>query len=177
MPIIKDGSDEAFRRAKAGLGEPSSNQNNRPSFSLAKSATVQGAGRNASLYAKRLSEKQASMAGPGGADVRFGSPEIRNPLLNLINFYLPYDRRTLNQWIRYYDKFQPVVGNCMDLHGEFPISDFRFINLEDPQIQDFYDEFKERVSLVQWCFEVSREYELIGECFTFWRWEDRKSVV
>jgi len=127
--------------------------------------------------ATKALEKQATNIGQNfGADVRLSSPEIRNPLLNLVNFYLPYDRRTLNQWIRYYDKFQPVIGNCIDLHGEFPMSDFNFTNIDDSKVTQFYDDWKEDIDLVQWTFEISREYELIGETFTFWPWDEDTGV-
>lgn len=126
-------------------------------------------------YGERTMEKMAAFAGgggTGGANIATGSPEIRNPLLNLINFYLPYDRKTLNQWIRYYDRFQPYIGNCIDIHGEFPISDFHFKGITDPKVQQLFEEQKERANLVEFAFEASREYELIGEVFSFWRWDE-----
>jgi len=108
----------------------------------------------------------------GSTNVTYSSPEIRSPLLNLVNFYLPYDRRTLNQWIRYYDRFQPMIGNAIDMHGEFPISDFRLTEIEDDEILDFYEQQKERANLVGYCFETSREYELIGEASEFFPFDE-----
>jgi hypothetical protein len=114
----------------------------------------------------------SSSTGGSGADIRTTSPEIRNPLLNLINFYLPYDRKTLNQWIRYYARFDPYVGNCVDLHGEFPMSDFHFTGVSDKSVLEAYEEMKEETNMLQYCFEASREYELLGEVFSFWAWDE-----
>jgi len=128
------------------------------------------------LYSEGVLEKRANFGNAtGGANVATSSPEIRNPLLNLINFYLPYDRKTLNQWIRYYDRFQPYIGNCIDIHGEFPISDFHFTGITDDQVEKFYEEQKEHANVVQFLFEASREFELIGEMYSFWRWDEDES--
>lgn len=136
------------------------------------------AGVGANRYSESTLEKKAAFlgsggaGGSGGANIQTGTPEIRNPLLNLINFYLPYDRKTLNQWIRYYDRFQPYIGNCIDIHGEFPISDFHFKGISDHQVEQLFEEQKERANIVEFTFEASREYELIGEVFAFWRWNE-----
>lgn len=107
----------------------------------------------------------------GGANVAYNTPEIRNPLLNLVNFYLPYDRKTLNQWIRYYDRFHPMIGNAIDMHGEFPMSDFHFTELKDKEIIELFEEQKEKANMVEFCYDASREYELIGEVFAFWHFD------
>lgn len=168
MAIITDDLNRAFREARQGMTRDSGR-------GLAKMA---GFERKSSQLSEASLAKASSLSkfglggGGGGADVRYTSPEIRNPLLNLVNFYLPYDRRTLNQWIRYYDRFQPMIGNALDMHGEFPMSDFRLIGIEDQEILDFYEEQKERANIVDFCFEASREYDLIGEVFGFWPWND-----
>lgn len=124
---------------------------------------------------RRYAASNGDLIGPpgsGGANVTTVGPEIRNPLLSLINFYLPYDRRTLNQWVRYYTRFDPYVGNCIDLHAEFPMSDFRFTGVSDPEVLRAYEEMKEETRLVQFGFESSREYEMLGEMFSFWNWDE-----
>lgn len=147
--IITDNLNQEFKRGQANMTKQASFERQLPKLSSYKRGV-----------------------GDGGADVRYSTPEIRSPLLNLVNFYLPYDRKTLNQWIRYYDRFQPMIGNALDMHGEFPMSDFRLIGIDDPEILDFYEEQKERANLVDYCFESSREYDLIGEVFGFWPWND-----
>lgn len=110
--------------------------------------------------------------GSGPADITSSGPEVRNPLLSLINFQLPYDRKTLNQWIRYYYKFDPYVRNCTNLNGQFPISDFHFSGTSDAKVLQEFDDLKERCGMLRHAYESSGEEELIGEVFTFWRWDD-----
>lgn len=147
-----------------------------PILTAAKHMVSGGVGSVAgSVYANRLLEKSASMSGLG-ANVQTSSPEIRNPLLNLINFYLPYDRKTLNQWIRYYYKFHPYIRNCINLHAEFPISDFHFTGISDPGILEQFDELKETAKLVDFCFKSSKEYELLGEAYGFQSWDEDELI-
>lgn len=173
--IITENLDGHFKSATAGAPAPRDREATVAPRTLPKLAGHKGV---PSLHAGRLSqemrEKRGSlgMGGGGGANVQTSSPEIRNPLLNLINFYLPYDRKTLNQWIRYYDRFQPYIGNCIDIHGEFPMSDFHFTGITDNKVEQLFEEQKERADLVEYLFAASREYELIGEVFSFWRWDD-----
>lgn len=111
-----------------------------------------------------------------GADVAYNSPEIQNPLLNPINFYLPYSSKILNQWARYWDRFNPLVGNCLDLHGYFPISksDMK-LKSDDSEVLYIYERCADDMDLFNRELELSREYELIGECYPFLRWNDEKN--
>ena len=173
MGIIREGNDHEFRMARQGQG-------GQDRLGFPKIATM-SPGSNTQLSERTLAKvsslsKYGLGGSSGGADIRYSSPEIRNPLLNIVNFYLPYDRRTLNQWIRYYDRFQPMIGNALDMHGEFPMSDFRLTQIEDKEVLEFYEEQKERCNMVDYCFEASREYDLIGECFGFWAWNDRDGM-
>ena len=175
--LISSNLEGHFKHATAGGEAPSEPSGPAVSRRLPKMGVEAKVARPSSPYSQQMIDKFASVSGAlgrggGGADTRVGTPEIRNPLLNLVNFYLPYDRKTLNQWIRYYDRFQPYIGNCIDIHGEFPISDFHFTGLEDPKVEQLYEEQKERGRLLDYAFEASREYELIGEVFAFWRWDD-----
>lgn len=172
--MIYKGTDAELRAAKSG----SPPAVGRVVTASSESSNVQVQAANRTLPRVSMEHrihKQGATLGQGGADVRFSSPEIRNPLLNLVNFYLPYDRKTLNQWIRYYDRFQPYVGNIIDLHAEFPISDFTFTEVSDPKIRQMFEEQKEDANMVQFLFEASREYELLGEVFAFWNWDDAES--
>jgi hypothetical protein len=175
--IIRDGSDTEFRAAKTA----SSNKTVRPSApavverhlpKMGAESRVVGGSR--SLYSEHMQKKMSSLTGTPsyGANVATSSPEIRNPLLNLVNFYLPYDRKTLNQWIRYYDRFHPYVGNCLDIHGEFPISDWRFTGISDAKVVQLYETQKETADMLQYAYDASREYELLGESFSFWNFDE-----
>lgn len=107
------------------------------------------------------------------ADNALTSPEVRNPLLNIVNFFLPYNYRVLAQWIRYYDKFHPMVGNCLDLHGAFPISKFELkLDKEDEDVLKVYEKCAEEMDLFNKLLEMSREYELLGEVYPYLHWND-----
>lgn len=177
--IIKDNLDRHFKAARAGGLVKTASEVPLPETPrlLPKVNLESKVNGGRSLYGQKMMEKISGLMGTsGGANVTTSSPEIRNPLLNLINFYLPYDRKTLNQWIRYYDRFNPYIGNCIDIHGEFPMSDFHFTGVSDKEILQFFEEQKERANLVQYCFEASREYELIGEVFAFWQWDEDQDI-
>lgn len=101
-----------------------------------------------------------------------GTPEIRDPMFNPETFYLSNDVRTLNRWIRYYDTFHPILPNSLDIHAYFPISDFSFKGVNDTFISGFYDYIKnEKLKLLDWIILASREYEALGEVFTFFGWD------
>jgi len=105
------------------------------------------------------------------ADVTLSAPEVRNPLLNIVNFYLPQNYKVLNQWVRYYDTFNELIGNCVDAHAEYPISQFHFDGIDDEVILRAYDELAEELDLFNVILAMSREYELIGETFPFAHWD------
>lgn len=181
MPLIIDNIDREFADARRAVGGnlhrmshtvPQLPERRLPKISSERAMALRGAGTTYAHGQSAMMKTAFGSPAQTGADTKFTAPEIRNPLLNLINFYLPYDRKTLNQWIRYYDRFHPYVGNCIDLHGEFPISDFHFTGIADKKILDIYEEQKEKADLLQYCFEASREYELIGEVHSFWNWNE-----
>lgn len=167
MSIITSNLGAHFRAATAGGAAPLPATQQLRDYRMPKGGSPHGMRRTASSGLAG-----AAMGAGTNADVRSTSPEIRNPLLSMINFYLPYDRKTLNQWIRYYRRFDPWVGNCIDLNATFPISDFRFTGITDPGILQDFEYLKERTNQVQWCFEMSAEEETLGEAFSFWNWDD-----
>lgn len=126
---------------------------------------------------KPLTSKPRPVFVPGirksAADVALTSPEIRNPLLNIVNFFLPYNYKVLNQWIRYYDRFHPMVGNCLDLHGYFPISKFDLkLKHMDDTVLEVYENCADECELFSRFLDMSREYELIGEVYPYLHWSD-----
>jgi len=116
--------------------------------------------------------------GPGGGgpsqDFARLAPQVRNPLLNVTNFYLPQDRKVLNQWIRYYDRFQPLVGNSLDLHSEIVVSPFDLDMVDDDMVLDTYKEMAfDGLDLFNKSVEMMREFYLIGETFPFLQWNEK----
>lgn len=111
-----------------------------------------------------------------GADIQNTPPEITNPLLNVTNFYLPQDRRVLNQWLRYYDRFHPMVGTALDLKSEVPTSQYTLMGIDDPAIETVYEDVSERCDLFTRTLEIIREYFLIGESIPFQRWNENEGI-
>jgi len=106
----------------------------------------------------------------------FLEPNIRNPLLSASNFYLPNTLVELNAWIRYFDRFHPIVGNALDMHATVPFSRFALSGISDSHVQQFYEDMSDEMDLFRRILEVSREYELIGEVFPFAHWNDEMNA-
>ena len=51
-------------------------------------------------------------------------------------------------------------------NSEFPLSDFQ-LQCEDPEIQQYYNDFKDRVDLVNLCRQMLLEFHLLGEADTY----------
>lgn len=151
-PQLTDGAGRPVKRAAKPIGIYSSD-----------SRMVGGAG----MF------KGAGLRKMAAADNALMTPEVRNPLLNIVNFFLPYNYRVLAQWIRYYDKFHPTVGNCLDMHGSFPISkfDLKFAH-EDSKVRNVYENCIDSIDLFNRLLEISREYELLGEVYPYLHWND-----
>ena len=116
---------------------------------------------------------KASKGMYSSSSLSVGTPEIRDPMFTPEAFYvMNTDIKTMNKWIRYYDKYHPILPNSLDIHTLFPISDFSFKGVTDPSIKDFYDYLKNDVLfLLDWVIKISSEYERFGEAFTFFAWD------
>jgi len=107
------------------------------------------------------------------------APEIRNPLLQSENFYLPMQTtRTgapnveLNRWFAYYYKYHPLVGNLIDLHSELPLSRFGLKGVEDPIVLRFYEEMVEDMDMFLGMVNLLKTWFLFGESQPYLFWND-----
>ncbi len=115
---------------------------------------------------------RSNNANIGSYSVDIGLPDVRDPLLNPENLYLPHNIKILNKWIRHYVSTHPILGNCIELHAVFPVSDFRIQGIDDPSIKKFYEYVKEDVlHLYDWLLFSSYEYEQFGEVYTYFSWD------
>lgn len=97
-----------------------------------------------------------------------GTVEIRDPLFNAENLYMPKNIEMWNRWIRHYYKRHPLVGNCIDIHSTLPFSNPRYGGIEDKFISNFYEWGKEDVlHLYDWILASALEYTMLGEQFSF----------
>ena len=115
-----------------------------------------------------------------GADIEAANPSIRSPLLNQSNFYMPESdastgepNRLLNQWIAYYVKWNPLVGNILSLHSELPLSRFALRGIDDPQILQFYEEMVESAELHLKMVDMLKNFFTFGEVFPYAFWSDK----
>lgn len=115
-------------------------------------------------------EKRAIMKYAGR--IQYTEPEMMGPLFDPINWFLPYTFKVLNRWIRYYDRFEPWIGNAIDMHAEVPLSRFTLTGIDDVSIQREYEEVVDELDLYQRLLEITREYWLLGEVFPFAHWND-----
>lgn len=127
-----------------------------------------------SVFASQFSptERMSGTLQVTAADIQRTPPEIRNPLLNITNFYLPQDLKVLNQWLRYFDRFHPFVGAALDLHAQVPMTRFEIGGVSDRYIQEFYENMCESIDIFQRSIEIAREWHLIGEVFPFSKWDN-----
>jgi hypothetical protein len=104
--------------------------------------------------------------------IQYSEPEMIGPLFDPINWFLPYTYKVLNRWIRYYDRFDPWIGNAIDMHSEVPLSRFTLTGIDDPVVQREYEEIVDALELYQRLLEMTREYWLLGEAFPFAHWNN-----
>lgn len=107
------------------------------------------------------------MASASGMNTKMGNPTFYHPLFQTTNMMLPRDRRERNEWCRHFYRTEPIVATSLDLHTEFPISDFNHI-CSDPAIKDFFDYMSfDRLDIINLLLDIGLEYWKIGDVFPF----------
>lgn len=113
---------------------------------------------------KRVQKKMTAAA---GVDVKMGNATFYHPLFQTTNMMLPRDRRERNEWCRHFYRTEPIVATSLDLHTEFPISDFNNV-CADKAIKDFFDYMSfDRLDIIQLLLDIGLEYWKIGDAFPF----------
>jgi len=126
---------------------------------IGKVATWYGAGRDKSLSVQ-------------AAQLTYYPPRWFSPLLSFVHFYVPWDRATLYQWIRYFDTWHPVVGAALDIHTQMPLSRFSLRGVSDPSIARVYEQQLEEIRAFLLMYDQLSEWWSIGEVFTLLYWDD-----
>lgn len=115
---------------------------------------------------KNVQRKMAN-ASVGMGNVTMGSPSFYHPLFQNMNIMLPRDRRERNEWCRHFYRTEPIIATSLDLHTEFPISDFNNV-VSDTGIKEFFDYMAfERLDLVNLLLDIGLEYWKLGDVFPF----------
>lgn len=86
-----------------------------------------------------------------------------DPMFDPILFLFPKDRiDEINKRLRHYYETDPIVGNAIDLHSSLPLSDF-YLECEDPEIERYWNDFKDRSGLLEFLRCLVHDYFLLGE--------------
>jgi len=99
-------------------------------------------------------------------------PKWYSPLLSFINYYLPFDRATMYQYLRYFDTFHPMFGNAIDIHTQLPLSRFALKGISDNKVLQFYEDTMEEMDAFTIMYGQMREYWLVAESFVYLYWDD-----
>ena len=143
-------------------------------FKMAKNGNKSNHGGGAMLRSSLLNDRtgippkvQRKMANASLGNIKMGGPTFYHPLFQNLNIMLPRDRRERNEWCRHFYRTEPIVATSLDLHTEFPISDFNNI-CADMSIKKFFDHMAfERIDIVSLLLDIGLEYWKIGDVFPF----------
>lgn len=111
-------------------------------------------------------KRTANSIGGSGAQITSGAgPKIQSPFYQRTNLALPLDRITRNQWCRFYYRHEPYVKSAIDLHSQFPISDFEN-TCGDPKIKEFFDDMVfNQLDIISLLLAIGVEYWKLGDVF------------
>jgi len=104
------------------------------------------------------------------ADISRTAPTFNDPRYTFTTLSIPTDLRTLNGLYRFFDDTDPVVGNAIRLHCEFPLSRVSLRDVGDPIIQRHYEDMWERIQMDKLLFDIALEYWRIGNVFCYGAW-------
>ncbi|MCK4816854.1 hypothetical protein KA005_13880, partial [bacterium] len=104
------------------------------------------------------------------ADISRTAPTFNDPRYTFTTLSIPTDLRTLNGLYRFFDDTDPLVGNAIRLHVEFPLSRVSLKDIGDPVIQRHYEDMWERVQMDKLLFDIGLEYWRIGNVFPYGAW-------
>ena len=112
-------------------------------------------------------QKKIKKIKASATDVRFGHPNFYQPLFQATNILLPRDRRERSEWCRHFYRTEPIVATALDLHTEFPISQFSHV-CPEPKVKEFFDYLAfEKLDIINLLLNIGLEYWKIGDVFPF----------
>jgi hypothetical protein len=161
--IITNVTESDFKMAKQAAMNATGNSgmnNNHGGGAMMRSALLQ----DKNGLPKNIQRK---MANPSMGNIKMGNPNFYHPLFQAMNIMLPRDRRERNEWCRHFYRTEPIIATSLDLHTEFPISDFNHV-VSDNGIKDFFDHMAfDRLDLISLLLDIGLEYWKIGDVFPF----------
>jgi hypothetical protein len=115
----------------------------------------------------KVQKKMTKMASGSGANISMGNPTFYHPLFQTTNMMLPRDRRERNEWCRHFYRTEPIIATSLDLHTEFPISDFNNV-CSDSEVKKFFDYMAfDKLDMINLLLDIGLEFWKIGDVFPF----------
>lgn len=100
-------------------------------------------------------------------NVKLANPTFYHPLFQPVNMLLPRDRRERNEWCRHFYRTEPIIATAIDLHTEYPVSEFNN-DCPDITIKQFFDYLAfEKLDIINLLLGIGHEYWKIGDVFVF----------
>ena len=81
-----------------------------------------------------------------------------------------YNLPEANKRYRHYYKFNPILSSCVDVHAQFPLSDFQ-IMCENEEVREYYQFTADRLELLNLAECSLRDVALLGESVFLGNWD------
>lgn len=135
---------------------------------IVKNPTGVTMGKTAIIEKDSLPKKiQRKMASGVGLNTKMMGPSFYHPLFQSTNMMLPRDRRERNEWCRHFYRTEPIIATALDMHTEYPISNFNLM-CPDEQIKDFFEYMVfDKININDVLLNIGLEYWKIGDAFPF----------
>ena len=133
------------------------------------SSIVETAAKRAGRIAGRTAASTSVLdfGGPSGSSL----PSVLATGSALSTFQYTLSRADRLSLFRYFSRTDPFVGRAIELHSELPMSRISIgppkgpVAKQNREINRIYENMSERLGLLQFLLEVSREYWLAGDTY------------
>lgn len=82
-----------------------------------------------------------------------------------------YNLPEANKRYRHYYKFNPILSSCVDVHAQFPLSDFQ-IMCPNEEVREYYQFTADRLELLNLAECSLRDVALLGESVFLGNWDN-----
>lgn len=141
----------------------------RTAFGNSKSSLVEDVSKLPPPLRRQMKRTASSVniSGLRALNIKLSNPSFYHPLFQPVNMLLPRDRRERNEWCRHFYRVEPIVATAIDIHTEYPVSNFSN-SCPDPAIKKFFDYMVfDKLNIINLLFAIGHEYWKIGDVFPF----------
>ena len=124
----------------------------------------------------KIGEAFKKKAGDLSYDAAYDASRVplnyQDPLYDAYLIMFPeYNLVEANKRYRHYYKFQPILGNCVDIHATFPFTDFELM-VDNEEIKEYYTYLaNDRYDLTNMNITSARDETLLGEAVYLGNWD------